>query len=163
MHCKYSRPQGQFLWGWGQMPRGQKEWGRGWMIWPRGYMGLEALTSLSSWSSWIWNFKQIMLTNNHCFSLADGTARRAASYSIVLYTEVDAQCDKLAKVVGRTSIVASTVNTVQPTTVANLRLNSTTWTRPDPRGLCRRPARTQRSFSETRAAKKVCAGPVGPV
>ena len=45
-----------------------------------------------------------------------------------------------------------------------LRLNSTTRVRPDPtrpartrtdpHGLCRRPARTQRSFSETRAAKK---------
>ena len=36
----------------------------------------------------------------------------------------------------------------------------------DPRGLCRRPARTQRSFSETRAVKKsvrVRSGPVGPV
>ena len=52
-----------------------------------------------------------------------------------------------------------------------LRLNSTTRaqpdptgparTRTDPRGLCRRPARTQRSFSETRAAKKVRAGPCG--
>ena len=34
-------------------------------------------------------------------------------------------------------------------------------TRTDPHGLCRRPARIQRSFSETRAAKKVPAGPVG--
>ena len=34
-------------------------------------------------------------------------------------------------------------------------------TRADPHGLCRRPARTQRSFSETPAAKKVRAGPVG--
>ena len=48
MHYKYSRPRGQFLWGqmpWGQ-DRGQKEWGWGRMIWPRGHMGLEALTSL---------------------------------------------------------------------------------------------------------------------
>ena len=39
-------------------------------------------------------------------------------------------------------------------------------TRADPHGLCRRPARTQQSFSETRAAKKsvrVRSGPVGPV
>ena len=35
-----------------------------------------------------------------------------------------------------------------------LRLNSTTRARPDQHGLCRRPVRTQRSFSETRAAKK---------
>ena len=37
-------------------------------------------------------------------------------------------------------------------------------TRADPHGLCRRPARTQRSFSETRATKKsvrVRSGPVG--
>jgi len=50
--------RGQFLWGRGQMPsgrdrgRGQKEWGRGWgwvrMIWPRGHMGPEALTSLQT-------------------------------------------------------------------------------------------------------------------
>ena len=33
------------------------------------------------------------------------------------------------------------------------------WTRTDPHGLCRRPARTQRSF----AAKKVRAGPCGSV
>ena len=33
-------------------------------------------------------------------------------------------------------------------------------TRADPHGLWRRPARTQRSFSETRAAKKVREGPV---
>jgi len=36
-------------------------------------------------------------------------------------------------------------------------------TRADPDGLCGRPARTQRSFSETQAAEKVRAGPVGPV
>jgi len=39
-------------------------------------------------------------------------------------------------------------------------------TRTDPHGLCRRPARAQQSFSETRAAKKsvlVRSGPVGPV
>ena len=34
-------------------------------------------------------------------------------------------------------------------------------TRTDPHGLCRRPARTQLSFAETRAAKKVRAGSVG--
>jgi len=33
---------------------------------------------------------------------------------IVLYTEVDAQCDKVAKVVGRTSTVAGVVNLVRP-------------------------------------------------
>ena len=33
MSCKYSRPQGQFLWGRGQMPWGRD---RGRMIWPRG-------------------------------------------------------------------------------------------------------------------------------
>jgi len=43
--------------------------------------------------------------------------------------------------------------------VVGYELNSTTQTRPDPLGLCRRPARTQRSF----AAKKVRAGPVGSV
>jgi len=39
-------------------------------------------------------------------------------------------------------------------------------TRTDPHGLCRRPARAQGSFSETRAAKmseRVRSGPVGPV
>jgi len=41
--------------------------------------------------------------------------------------------------------------------VTVIQLNSITRTRPDPRGLCRRPARTQRSF----AAKKVRAGPCG--
>ena len=41
--------------------------------------------------------------------------------------------------------------------VVEYELNSTTRTRPDPRGLCRRPAGTQRSF----AAKKVRAGPCG--
>jgi len=40
-----------------------------------------------------------------------------------------------------------------------LKLNSITRTRLDPHKLCRRPARTQRSF----AAKKVRAGPVGSV
>jgi len=39
---------------------------------------------------------------------------RATRYCtrIVLYTDVDAQCDKLANVVGRTSTVANTVNLV---------------------------------------------------
>jgi len=52
---------------------------------------------------------------------------------------------------------------ISNTTVADFfqlaysKLNSTTRTRPDPRGLCRRPARTQRSF----AAKKIRAGPCG--
>ena len=39
----YSRPRGQFLWG--QMPwgrdRGQKDWDRGRMIWPRGHRQVE--------------------------------------------------------------------------------------------------------------------------
>jgi len=39
---------------------------------------------------------------------------------LVQYTEVDAQCDKLANVVGRTSTVASAVNLVRPTTVVSL-------------------------------------------
>ena len=39
---------------------------------------------------------------------------------IVLYTEVDAQCDRLDRVVGRTSTVAGTVNLLRPTTVASL-------------------------------------------
>jgi len=39
---------------------------------------------------------------------------------IVLYTEVDAQCDKQTKVIGRTSIVASVVNIVPPMTAASL-------------------------------------------
>jgi len=35
---------------------------------------------------------------------------------IVLYAEVDAQCDKLAKVVSVTSSIASSDNSVRPTT-----------------------------------------------
>jgi len=42
------------------------------------------------------------------------------SYATVLHTEVDAHCDKLTDVVGRTSTVASIVNLVRPTTVASL-------------------------------------------
>jgi len=39
---------------------------------------------------------------------------------LVQYAEVDAQCDKRANVVGRTSTVASAVNLVRPTTVVSL-------------------------------------------
>jgi len=39
---------------------------------------------------------------------------------ITLYTEVDAHCDKLVNGVGQTSTVASTVNLVLPTTIANV-------------------------------------------
>jgi len=73
-------------------------------------------------------------------------------------------CYKLAAV--RTvAPITITIILALNTTVADFfqlaysKLNSTTRTRPDPRGLCRRPARTQRSF----AAKKVRAGPVGSV
>ena len=37
----------------------------------------------------------------------------------VVYTDMDARCDKLVKVVRRTSTVASIVNLVRPTTVAS--------------------------------------------
>ena len=49
---------------------------------------------------------------------------------------------------------------VRKSLLAWKRLNSTTLARPDSHGLCRRPALTQRSFSETRAAKKCPCGSV---
>ena len=39
---------------------------------------------------------------------------------LMLRTEVDAQCDKLAKIVGQTSTVASISNLVQLTVVVSL-------------------------------------------
>jgi len=41
----------------------------------------------------------------------------------VLDTEVDARCNKLANVVGRTSTVAGTVNLVRPRTVSIISLS----------------------------------------
>ena len=79
---------------------------------------------------------------------------------------VSATSAKNATTGGVTGLCAPLSSRVVLSLVAHLRLHSTTRTRPDPHGLCRRPARTQRSFSETRAAIKslrVRSGPVGPV
>ena len=46
--------------------------------------------------------------------------------------------------------------------IAKFHYTGPTRTRPDPRGLCRRPARTQRSFAAKKSVR-VRAGPVGSV
>ena len=53
LHCKYSRPWDQFLWG-RDRGRGQKEWGRGWIIWPRGLNipGLNRTKYEEYWVAW---------------------------------------------------------------------------------------------------------------
>ena len=61
------------------------------------------------------------LSSTRTLAVADRSARRAACMArIVLCKEVDVQRDKLAKVVGRTSTVASTINFVWPTSVASI-------------------------------------------
>jgi len=57
---------------------------------------------------------ELVLIDTQVSAVAEGPARRAIAH----YTVVDSQCHRLAKVVGRTSTVASIVHLVRPRTVA---------------------------------------------